>query len=76
MTVWELMQELMQYKPEDEVVIEVVGDNVQGELDSVNSDRSEGCISFDKVSDIMTLHDKLVLASQDMDTEANGGVAF
>ena len=29
MTVWELMQELMQYKPEDEVVVEVVGDNVQ-----------------------------------------------
>ena len=50
MTVWELMQELMQYKPEDEVVIEVVGDNVQGELDSVNSDRSEGCMGFDKVS--------------------------
>ena len=50
MTVWELMQELMQYKPEDEVVVEVVGDNVQGELDSVNSDRSEGYMSFDKVS--------------------------
>ena len=50
MTVWELMQELMQYGPEDEVVVEVVGDNVQGELDSVNSDRSEGCMSFDKVS--------------------------
>ena len=50
MTVWELMQELMQYKPEDEVVVEVVGDNVQGELDSVNSDRSEGCMSFDEVS--------------------------
>ena len=50
MTVWELMQELMQYGPEDEVVVEVVGDNVQGELNSVSADRSEGCISFDKVS--------------------------
>ena len=50
MTVWELMQELMQYKPEDEVVVEVVGDNVQGELDSVNSEKTEGCISFDKLS--------------------------
>ena len=28
-------------------------------------------ISFDKVSDIMTLHDKLVLASQDMDRGKN-----
>ena len=50
MTVWELMQELMQYGPEDEVVVEVVGDNVQGELDSVNSEKTEGCISFDKFS--------------------------
>ena len=50
MTVWELMQELMQYKPEDEVVVEVVSDNVQGELDSVNGEKTEGCISFDKFS--------------------------
>ena len=48
MTVWELMQELMQYKPEDEV--EVVGDCVEGELCSVSADKSEGCMSFDKVS--------------------------
>ena len=51
MTVWELMQELMQYKPEDEVVVEVVGDCVEGELDSVSADKSEGCMSFDKVSE-------------------------
>ena len=50
MTVWELMQELMQYKPEDEVVVEVVGDCVEVELCSVSSDKSEGCMSFDKVS--------------------------
>ena len=51
MTVWELMQELMQYGPEDEVVVEVVGDCVEGELDSVSADNSEGCMSFDKVSE-------------------------
>ena len=50
MTVWELMQELMQYKPEDEVVVEVVGDCVQGELSYVSADKSEGCMSFDKIS--------------------------
>ena len=50
MTVWELMQELMQYKPEDEVVVEVVGDCVEGELCSVSADESEGCMSFDNVS--------------------------
>ena len=28
MTVWELMQELMQYKPDYEVLVEFVGHNV------------------------------------------------
>ena len=50
MTVWELMQELMQYGPEDEVVVEVVGDCVEGELSYVSADKSEGCMSFDKIS--------------------------
>ena len=50
MKVWELVQELMQYKPDDDVVIEVTGDCVHGELISTSGDKSEGCISLDKFS--------------------------
>ena len=51
MTFYELIQELAQYEPDIEVVVEVIGNQVRGEMDSVSSDGLEGCMSFDKISD-------------------------